>query len=90
MKMATPRQIQDFRNGYSLGYREARHGETSVEGNSPSTEHAEGVAAGLRDGRTGGPGRSSVSDIENATIARFTAAEYLGWQKEMEHGTTKH
>lgn len=63
----TPREVQDFENGYSEAYRAARHGEASLEGSYPSPAYADGVRRGLADGRAKvfAPGRSA-RDLEAA------------------------
>lgn len=60
----TERQVQDFRNGYSHGYHEARHGETSVDGSMASEDYAEGVRRGLADGAS--RVRASAEDSSQA------------------------
>lgn len=66
----TPRQIQDFKNGFAEGYRAGRHGETDIEGRLPSPEFAEGVRWGLHagTGSTPAPGRfeKALSDAVGA------------------------
>lgn len=82
----TLRQIQDFKNGYAEGYREARHGEIDVEGRSPSEEHRAGVVAGLKDGRRG---KNFQADLRRASSKFFTAARENPARITLYHGTTE-
>jgi hypothetical protein len=69
----TPRQIQDFRNGFVEGYREGRHGETEVDGRPASPEDAEGIRLGLLAGARYRQGDSSAKTIDDAVTAWIEA-----------------